>query len=260
MSLDHGRDRLHSRVANSVKLLDPRWDREVIGKAAVFYSIAFPGLAVVSDGDSEGGRGTTLFDIFRVIGGGTGTPGGRVDLCGLKTAKIESSGKWPSHFTVCTALGETLDAVLSGASRGAAIPTMFIVEDPSKTETVWAAFLDLGALLRAHGPVYEAPDGGFGRNRAPTFSLGWEKRNSGIKRFAAGRREHEGMTYPFDEARGKRWLSPTRVAYLSLRVHANAAGLNKGSGAWSQIHLTDLAAYLNTQPWDKLAMLYPEYR
>lgn len=249
--------RFHNLALESLTIADPEWDREVFGKAAIGYRRAFPALPIVSDGKRPTGRGTTLFDAFRV------KQCGRVDLLGIKTGRIDpSNGKWPSHYSIMTALGDTLDAVMQPVTMGASIPTLFVVRDPRDPQAVWVTFRELGAMLRQHGSKLEfPPDEGYRRFCAPAFGLGWSQRSSGIKRFANGRAEHAGKEYPFLEPCGsKLWAGPTRIGYRELRVNAHAAGITRDSGNWVRIYLHEVADFVNSQPWDKLAMLHPEYR
>ena len=226
------------------------WNRDPYAAGVVpSWDSRFPDLPIVADGRestgfSDAGRGTTGFDLFRLV------DGVRADFLSVKTETIEPSGKLPSKLSLSTGNVETLQALIDGIKAGAALSTVVFCskngENGPETDGL-ALFFDLAPYLRAGIPM--APENGWGKGKAPAVYFKWSsRRKCGGKHKAASRQDLE---FPHVDEQGRKWSAPDYVHYRELVVSLSAMGIKRGS--WIPCNVRDLPAMVERQNWHAFA-------
>jgi len=228
------------------------------------------------------GRGSTIFDLFRFV------LGIRSDFLSIKTETIEKSGKLPSKLSLATGNVSTLDGMFSGILAGNALPTVVFAskngENGPEVEGS-ALFLDLGREIRkmgawmvdyravnealaltlpedeakvllervemvcSHPHIPTAPEGGWGKGKAPIMYRKWSsRRHCGGKHKKVAR---EGWIFPCVDDQGRKWSTPEYVHYRECVVSLSAMGINRKK--WIPCSIADLPELVEKQDWRGMA-------
>lgn len=228
------------------------WDRDPYAAGAVpAWFDRFPDLPIVADGRkvtgfTRKGRGTTGFDLFRVVDSGGLL---RTDFLSIKTGKIEKTGKLPSKLELSTGNIETLDALIAGIAGGASLPTVVFVSRSLNGGIIdtdgLALFLELGAVLRKG--IAGVDEGPYGKGKAPPAYFKWSSR-----RKCGGKYKTRVGEFPQIDEQGRKWSAPNFVHYRELVVSLSALGISRSS--WIPCSMGDLADFVECQDWDTMSL------
>lgn len=220
-------------------------------EAVAHWKYRFPSLPIVADGrESTGftraGRGTTAFDLFRMVNDGGLL---RCDFLSLKTDTIADDGKLPSKIELATGNPVTMQAILDGINNGASLPTMlFCSPNDFNGEPMpdgVGLFLDLGPILR--GGVAGIEGGPYARGKAPPAYFKWSsarKTGGGSK----GEIVRGDLEFPHVDEQGRKWLAFDRVCYPELIVSLAALGISRRD--WTEMSVGEIPAFLEAQEWE----------
>lgn len=248
MSNRHAREGM---VSEAICGADDRWNRnlyEVPGAVAEWMR-RFPDVPIVDDGETKAGRGDTAKDLGRRV---DDSGISRFDYLAIKTGTVESSGKVPSQFKICTGNPETINGIISGIEAGASFPTLFFCSkrgtDGEPSPRGYALFADLAPVFREYGiaGIEQYPDGGYERGKAPPLYVKWSSpRRSGTKTLARMRKA--GL--PVDETvriiNGV-MCGPGWFRYQELTLSLASLGVRKSSW-YAGIHVNSLGLMLDRQ-------------
>lgn len=233
------------------------WNRDPYAVGAVpMWVERFPNLPIVADGREEtgftrAGRGTTAFDLFRTV---DARGFKRVDFLSIKTDTIADDGKLPSKLELSTGNIDTLNALLGGIDRGAALPTVVFAspndENGDPLVDGLALCLDLGPVLR--GGIAPITGGPYGKGQAPTAYFRWSAgRPCGGKSKRVAR---EGFEFPYVDEQGRKWVAPDKVCYSELVCSLSSLGLSRSS--WTPVHVSELPGMIEGMDWTAQSPLF----
>jgi hypothetical protein len=225
-------------VTAAIIAADKGWSRDpfAVPGAVANWGHNFPNTPIVSDGETDRGRGSTAFDLVRSVDIGSIR---RFDWLSIKTAAVEGLNKVPSQFKLSTGNPETVASLIDAVKNGASYATLFFASK-GNSEKGYALCADLAPYIRQFGvaPIEDYPIGGYGRGKAPPFYVKWSRpRPSGVKRLQRARNagipvdetiiENDGVRY------GPGWIQYSEftmsLAALGVRRSTWNAGVNVNS-------------------------------
>ncbi len=231
-------------VATAIESSEQGWHRnpyEVEG-AVRDWTLKFPDVAIVDDGKTSKGRGSTAFDLVRRVETDRLV---RFDWLSIKTGTVEGANKVSGQYKLCVGNPQTIKGILDAVESGVSYATVFFTSK-SKTERGYTIFADLAPYIREHGvvPIEEYPEGGYKKGKAPPFYVKWcSRKPSGVKRLAGMR----SLGLPVDEStrviNGVR-MGPGWIQYPELVVSLSALGVSRAN--WhAGVHVNSIPLMLD---------------
>jgi hypothetical protein len=243
-----------AQVCHQIMSQDPNWKRdpyEVSGGPAFLSTL---GIKPVSDGETEQGRGSTAWDLYRArdIGGVS-----VLDAVQVKTGKIKGTSV-PSEVMLATGNSVTPAIIRAILDTGCRWDLLFIAGDP-KQEFVKVLMMDIGERIREVQNSIRVRDSQ--GDAAPFFVKLSDTRISGASRddiraferfgvpLPAGKswskRAHfdfphaeDPFTYKNETIPGRVWETPYKVRYAQLCVSLYRLGIRQND--WATVHRSEI--------------------
>lgn len=229
----------------SAVLSSTGWERNpyIVEGSVADWTLRFPNVPIVDDGETEAGRGSTGFDkVRRKAANGIV----RFDWLSEKTASQEDNGKIPTKFSLCTGNPSTIAGLIEGCKTGASYPTLFVVK--GKNGGAYWLCADLAPVFRENGvvPISEYPEEGYKKGKAPSLYVRWSaKRPSGVKRLAMMRAHGLPVDETVSVINGVR-VGPGFFQYPELTISLSSLGVGRTS--WNYVdNISKIPALLDSE-------------
>ena len=256
----HGKRGAHeAEICRMIMANNPEWKRDPFGVNGGPAMLSKLGIKPVSDGDTDKGRGSTAWDLYRArdIGGVS-----VLDAIQVKTGKIKGTSV-PSEVMLATGNAVTPAIIRAILDMGCRWDLLFIA-GAKDSEYVRVLFLDIGERIRACQDGISVRTGkgntdpffvklsdtrisGAYRHEIEAFeSYGkplpagksWQKRANWDFPHAEDPFEYNGVSIP-----GKVWETPYKVRYAQLCVSLYRLGIRQND--WAMVRRDEVPAMVS---------------